>query len=61
MSTTELPTSTNQGWLTLHEVLEISGLPYAHLKDLVERGVLPTRRAGASELYDPAAVERLAA
>jgi DNA-binding transcriptional MerR regulator len=57
----EARTPTNQGWLTLHEALEISGLPYARLMHLAEEGLLPTRRAGGTQLYDPSAVEDLAA
>ena len=45
--------SSNAGWLTLHEVLEETGLPYGQLKALVERGELTTRASGAAELYDP--------
>jgi hypothetical protein len=56
----EARTPTNQGWLTLHEALEISGLPYAQLMHLAEQGLLPTRRAGATQLYDPSAVQGLA-
>jgi DNA-binding transcriptional MerR regulator len=41
------------GWLTLHEVLEATGLPYRQLMDLAERGLLATRRSGAVVLYDP--------
>jgi hypothetical protein len=53
-------TATNQGWLTIHEAMEISGVPYSRLKDLVEQGRLPTHRSGSTELYDPVAVEELA-
>jgi len=45
--------TTNAGWLTLHEVLEETGLPYGRIMDLVERGELATRSSGAAELYDP--------
>ena len=44
---------TNAGWLTLHEVLEETGLPYQRLEGLVDEGLLATRRSGSAVLYDP--------
>ena len=45
------------GWLTLHEVLDQTGLPYREVRDLVDRGELEVRRSGSAELFDPASVE----
>ena len=59
--TMSAPSATNQGWLTIHEAMEISGVPYVRLKELVEQDLLPTHRSGSTELYDPIAVEALAA
>jgi hypothetical protein len=41
------------GWLTLHEMLEATNLPYRTLMDLVERGLVATHASGAAVLYDP--------
>ena len=46
------------GWLTFHEVLEVTGLSYRHLKDLVEQGRLTPHTSGQAELYDPAEIAR---
>ncbi len=52
--------ATNVGWLTLHEVLEETGLPYAQLMELAHRGLIGTRRAGVTTLYDPDDVRAVA-
>ena len=48
------------GWLTLHEVLEDTGLPYSRLKELMEQGRLTGESCGSAVLFDPADVEVLA-
>ncbi len=45
-------TTTNQGWLTLYEVMEATDLSYREIKFLVGRGELKTRIGGSVELYD---------
>lgn len=45
------------GWLTLHEMLEATDLPYRQLMDLVERGLIATHASGAAVLYDPDDIE----
>ena len=52
--------TSSAGWLTLHEVLEETDLPYRELMELVERGVLKTRTSGAAQLFDPDDVRGLA-
>ena len=47
------------GWLTMHEVLEETGLTYQHLVALTETGVLRSEASGAAILYDPDDVDRL--
>ena len=49
------------GWLTLHEVLEETGLPYRDLMTFVERGLITTRSSGRAILYDVDDVRRLTA
>jgi hypothetical protein len=44
---------THLGWLTLHEVLEATGLPYGRVVELVEEGCLTRAKSGAAELFDP--------
>jgi hypothetical protein len=51
--------NTNAGWLTLHEVLEATDLPYARIMALVEEGAITHRSSGAADLFDPDDVERL--
>jgi hypothetical protein len=51
--------NTNVGWLTLHEVLEATDLPYGRIMALVEEGTITRRTSGAAELYDPDDVARL--
>ena len=41
------------GWLTLHEVLEDTGLPYVRLMELIEEGRLKRESCGSAELFDP--------
>lgn len=41
------------GWLTLHEVLDVTGLPYTRLLALVEQGLVRAEQSGAAVLYDP--------
>jgi hypothetical protein len=48
------------GWLTLHEVLEDTGLPYARLRELIDEGRLTREPCGAAELFDPDDVALLA-
>jgi hypothetical protein len=48
------------GWLTLHEVLEATGLPYGRVQELVDQGTLHREPCGAAELFDPVDVEALA-
>jgi hypothetical protein len=47
------------GWLTLHEVLEDTGLSYGRLMELVEEGRLTRERCGSAELFDPDDVAQL--
>jgi hypothetical protein len=44
---------TTIGWLTLHEVLEVTGLPYRRLMELAEGGQISSLQSGAAVLYDP--------
>ncbi len=53
-------TMSRAGWLTVHEVLEDTRLPYRELMNLVERGELTTHTSGAAQLFDPDDVRRLA-
>jgi hypothetical protein len=50
---------TSQRWLTIHELLEETGLPYRQLMTLAEVGRLATRRSGGAVLYDAADAERI--
>jgi hypothetical protein len=43
--------SRHEGWVTLHELLEETGLPYRQLMELAERGDIPSRRSGQATLY----------
>lgn len=49
----------SDGWLTVHEVLEVTGLSYAEVRELTEDGTLTTRESGAAVLYDPESVARI--
>ena len=51
--------SGNTGWLTLHEVLEETGLPYRDLLVLVDQSLVTTRSSGGATLYDLDDVTRL--
>ena len=51
--------SGNTGWLTLHEVLEETGLPYRDLLVLVDQSLVTTRSSGRATLYDLDDVTRL--
>lgn len=51
--------SGNTGWLTLHEVLEETGLPYRDLLVLVDQSLVATRASGGATLYDLDDVTRL--
>jgi sulfur carrier protein ThiS len=51
--------SGNTGWLTLHEVLEETGLPYRDLLVLVDQSLVTTRASGGATLYDLDDVRRL--
>ncbi len=44
---------TTIGWLTLHEVLEVTGLPYRRLMELAQEGQITSHQSGAAVLYDP--------
>jgi hypothetical protein len=50
--------TTSAGWLTLHEVLDQTGLPYRQIQELVDQGELEVRRSGSAELFDPDSVLR---
>jgi DNA-binding transcriptional MerR regulator len=39
-------------WVTVHEVLEQTGLPYQRLMLLAERGLIGSRTSGGATLYD---------
>jgi hypothetical protein len=52
-------TDSTVGWLTLHEVLEVTELPYREIMEMVEDGRLETRSAGAAILFEPEGIRRL--
>jgi hypothetical protein len=49
------------GWLTVHEVLDLTEIPYQRLMELVEEGQLTTESSGTVELFDPDDVALLTA